>query len=86
MIWTREQKDLLFSEMTNEEIAKAVGRSVTSVKRARYYYTGHEVEFSRWQLDTQENAILKHEQKAKRVANEQRIKDLCKRLGVRLYG
>ena len=85
MIWTKDKRDLLFSDMTNEEIAKATGHTITSVKRARYYYTGHEVEFSKWQL-AREAAILEHEQKARRVANEQRLKDLCRQLGVRLYG
>ena len=84
-IWTNEQKEMLHSSMTNEEIAQATGRSLASVKRGRYYYTGHEVEFSKWQL-AREAAILEHEQKARRVANEERLKNLCKQLGVRLYG
>lgn len=85
MIWTREQKDLLFSDMTNEEIAEATGRSLISIKSARYYYTGHQVEPAK-ALEARERAILMQEQKARRVANEQRLKDLCRQLGVRLYG
>lgn len=86
MIWTNEQKKLLFSDMTNAEISEATGRTVTSIKKARYYYTGHEVELAKAKLETEERELLKLEREAKRLENEKRLKELCRRLGVRLYG
>lgn len=86
MIWTKEQKDMLHSSMTNEEIAEATGRTLTSVKKARYYYTGHEVELSRARLESSESEILRLEREARRLDREKQLNNLCRQLGVRLYG
>ena len=42
--WTPEEKKLLKTNMSAEEIARETGRSEHAVKRARYTYTGHSVE------------------------------------------
>ena len=46
--WTLEQKAMLHSDMTNEEIAEKVGRSVRAVISRRYSYTGHSTNLSNW--------------------------------------
>lgn len=48
MKWTKEHKAMLFSSLTNEDIAEQTGRSAHSVKKARVRYTGHAVERARW--------------------------------------
>ena len=85
-IWTNEQKEMLHSSMTNEEIAQATGRTMVSVKRARYYYTGHEVELESARIKKNDTDMLRYEQKARKVQREEHLRNLCKRLGVRLYG
>jgi hypothetical protein len=46
--WTPEQKAMLHSDMTNEEIAEKVGRSVSAVRDRRYCYTGHTTNITNW--------------------------------------
>lgn len=46
--WTQEQKDMLFTDMTNEEIAEATGRSIAAVVSRRYQYTGHSTNLDNW--------------------------------------
>ena len=75
--WTKEEKALLWSMKTNEEIAKELNRTVTAVERARYYYTGHVCEI--------ENAKARFSQESQ-IAKEARIINLCHQLGVRLQG
>ena len=38
--WTAEEKKLLKTDMTTEQIAEATGRTAEAVRRARYTYTG----------------------------------------------
>ncbi|MBR6821961.1 MAG: hypothetical protein IKI46_01955 [Lachnospiraceae bacterium] len=41
--WTREQKDMLFTDMSNEQIAVLIHKTPTAVKKMRYYVTGYSV-------------------------------------------
>ena len=76
MKWTDEQKEMLKSDMSNEEIAAEVGRSVTAVQSARMYYTGHTVELARAKtLDSQKIAS---------ITSEARILDLAKKMNIRI--
>ena len=40
--WTDEQREMLYSRMTNEAIAEATGKSIHTVRRMRDYYTGQD--------------------------------------------
>lgn len=84
--WKKEEIDLLFSDLSNGEIAIRTGRSIEAVRTKRYVITGSHVEPARsgskhnlisnvppYQLATPEYKVL-------------RIKDLAKRIGVRLEG
>ena len=50
MKWTKADRAMLFSSLTNEEIAEKTGRSPHSVRKARVRYTGHAVERTRWRI------------------------------------
>lgn len=41
--WTREQKNMLFTDMSNEQIAVLLHKTPSAVKKMRYYVTGHSV-------------------------------------------
>ena len=78
MRWTKEKRDMLWSNMTNEEIAQKLGKSVTVVKRARFYYTGHTTDRSNWEPNC--------EQIAKKAESEARILKLAKEMNVKIGG
>lgn len=83
--WTAEEKLLLKTDMSAEQIAKATGRTEHAVHRARYTYTGHTVEKER-QLETSEERLFEAERNYRRVQKEQRLLNYCKQLGVRIGG
>ena len=83
--WLKEHKDLLKTNMTTEQIAKATGRTHEAVKRARYVYTGHSVEKDKCP-ETKEEKLFEMERKVHQLQKEQHIKDLCKQLNVKLGG
>ena len=78
MTWTKKMRDMLWTDMTNEEIAEKLGKSVVAIKRARFYYTGHMTRRSEWK-PTPEQAI-------KRAEGEARILDLAKKLNIKIGG
>lgn len=78
MKWTKQQRDMLWSDMTNEEIADATGRSLIVVKRARFYYTGHTVHKDL----ARDNA----EEARKKTEGEARILNLAKKLNIKIGG
>ena len=75
--WTMEEKNLLWTIRSNHDIAEELGRSVVSVKNARFFYTGHYCprEYAR-PKKTEYNG----------VRSEIRILDLAKKIGVKLEG
>ena len=85
MKWTIEEKQLLKTDMTTEEIAEATGRTHESIKRARYSYTGHSVEKSK-ALTTNEEKLFEMERKCRKLKREEDLIKLCKTLGVRIGG
>ena len=68
MKWTKEHKAMLFSSLTNEEIAEKTGRSPHSVRKARVRYTGHAVERQRWRI------IDYDQQRIRSVMDDMRLK------------
>ena len=82
MKWTKEQKIMLKSDMTNEEIAAETGRTVNSVRKGRYAYTGHSCDNPK--IKTHEEKLFEAEKRAMQVRKEERLKELCKILGVRI--
>ena len=78
MKWTKKQRDMLWSDMTNEEIAAATGRSVMVVKRARFYYTGHTV--------SRDIARSNTEERRSKAEGEARILKLAKELNIKIGG
>ena len=83
--WTAEEKKLLKTDMTTEQITKATGRTEGAVRRARYTYTGHSVEEGKGQT-TYEERLFEAERNYRRVQKEQRLLNYCKQLGVRIGG
>ena len=83
--WTPEEKRLLKSNMSAEEIAKETGRSEYAVKRARYTYTGHSVEEGK-QLTTYEERLFEAERNYHRIMREKNLINHCRQLGVRIGG
>ena len=83
--WTAEEKQLLKTNMSTEQIAKATGRTEHAVHRARYSYTGHTVEKER-QLETAEERLFEAERNYHRIQKEQNLIHLCRILGVRIGG
>lgn len=83
--WTAEEKKLLKTDMTTEQIAEATGRTEEAVRRARYTYTGHSVEEGKGQV-TYEERLFEAERNYHRIQKEQRLIHLCKVLGVRIGG
>ena len=78
MKWTKQQRDMLWSDMTNEQIAAATGRSVMVVKRARFYYTGHTV--------NRDLAIPNTEERRAKAEGEARILKLAKQMNIKIGG
>ena len=75
--WTKEQKDLLFSRKTNQEIVSLTGRSMGAVRSARYNHTGStgvrpDIPYGREYISKSEG--------------ERRIIALCEKYGVKLKG
>lgn len=83
--WTAEEKKLLKTDMTTEQIAEATGRTEKAVRKARYTYTGHSVEEGKG-LTTYEEKLFEAERNYRRVQKEQRLLNYCKQLGVRIGG
>lgn len=83
--WTTEHKQLFKTDMTNEQIVEITGRTPEAVRRARYTYTGHSVEKSKG-FETKEEKLFQAEERYHKLLKKQRLKDLCKQLGVRLGG
>lgn len=83
--WTAEEKKLLKTDMTTEQIAEATGRTEEAVRRARYTYTGHSVEEGKGQT-TYEERLFEAERNYRRVQKERRLLNYCKQLGVRIGG
>lgn len=83
--WTAEEKKLLKTDMSAQQIAKATGRTEHAVHRARYTYTGHTVEKER-QLETAEERLFEAEHNYRRIQKEQKLLNYCKQLGVRIGG
>ena len=83
--WSPEHKQLLKTDMTAEQIAEITGRTVEGVRRARYAYTGHSVEKAK-QITTYEDKLFEMERKYHQIQKEERLKALCRQLGVRIGG
>ena len=81
--WSTEEKSLLKTNMTAEQIAEITGRTPKAVRKSRYTYTGHSVEEGK-QLTTHEERLIEMERKYRQIQKEERLKALCKQLGVRL--
>ena len=83
-LWTDDEIALLYTEMTNNEIAERINRTVTAVKKKRYEETGHYVEAGKQkESDYIQKRIVPHMDEAYKKA---RIITLCERLKVKLYG
>ena len=85
MKWTTQDKQLLKTNMTTEQIAEATGRTHESIKRARYSYTGHSVEASK-AIETKEEKLFEAERKYRKLKREENLINLCEVLGVRIGG
>lgn len=83
--WTAEEKKLLKTDMSAQQIAEATGRTEEAVRRARYTYTGHSVEEGKGQT-TYEERLFEAERNYRRVQKEQKLLNYCKQLGVRIGG
>ena len=83
--WTAEEKKLLKTDMTTEQIAEVTGRTEGAVRRARYTYTGHSVEEGKGQT-TYEERLFEAERNYRGVQKERRLLNYCKQLGVRIGG
>ena len=79
--WTSAEKALLFTELSNKEIAIQTGRSESSVKTKRYKVTGHYVEKER-QAEPKTNPPPGMSDYCKRA----RIIKMAEQIGVKLYG
>ena len=78
--WTKDEIELVYTDMTNEEIAKQIGRSVGAVREKRYRMTGHKV--PPCQVVEKETPKMANGNKDK----EWRLIALAKKLGVKLFG
>lgn len=72
--WTDDEKRLLRSNMTSEEIAEKTGRSLKAVRSRRYEYTGH----------TNCDEFVPMREFVSKEVGEARILYLCRKLGIRL--
>ena len=80
--WTDDDKALLFSDMSNKEIAEKVHRSVKAVESRRYKLTGHYVETEKQKPPelTPRRPVMDDTYKKARIIA------LAQKLGVKLYG
>ena len=83
--WSHEEIGLLFTSMNNKEIQRITGRSMSGILRKRYRMTGHTVEEENWryEYDTEDDKAIKE---FKKLQSEERLKKLCRDLGVRIGG
>ena len=72
--------------MTNEEIAAQVGRTIEAVRSKRYVITGSHVDSANAGPKHIKTSFLAPYQAATPEYKILRIKDLAKRIGVRLEG
>jgi len=80
MKWTKEHKDLLFSDMPNAQIAELTGRTELSVAKMRYHMTGHYCPASEEMLE----AIRKREQKKRETQGIAHLLTTAKLIGAKL--
>ena len=81
--WSEEEIEMLFSDMTNEEIEQKTGRSKSAVRKKRYQKTGHYVEKKK------HRDLLVHTYPKPFVSEHNgtaRIIALAQKLGVKLHG
>ena len=81
-LWTDDELALLYSDLTNQEIAERISRSANAVRKKRYLVTGHYVEKDK-QLTI---APVRTAPLMSDAHKEARIIGLCERLKVKLYG
>ena len=80
--WTKEEEQMLFTDMTNEDIAAALGRTVKAVQTKRYRMTGRSVEGARQKITRREKEANQKPSPTKIL----RICEMARRLGVKLLG
>ena len=81
--WSEEEIEMLFSDMTNEEIEQKTGRSKSAVRWKRYQKTGHYVE------KKNHRDLLVHTYPKSFVSDfnkKARIITLAQKPGVKLFG
>ena len=76
MKWTKEKRDMLWSDMTNEQIAEKLEKPVAIVKKARFYYTGHTTNRKNWERNSK--------QRISKAEGEARIIALAKEMNIKL--
>ena len=75
--WTKEELEMLFTDMPNSIISQRIGKSVPAVRKMRYRWTGH---YSEIRNGLSEEAIMK------KYEHEARILDMAKDMRVKLLG
>ena len=83
--WTANEVALLWTEMTNWEIAQQTGRTPDSVKKKRFSVTGCYTRQSD-KRDERKKTIQANTEYIDQLEKEHRIILLAKRLGVRIKG
>lgn len=78
--WTKEEEQLLFTNMTNADIAAAIGRTIRAVEGKRHRMTGHSVEAERQRPNEKERYGGPEPTKILRIC------EMARRLGVKLFG
>lgn len=81
--WSKEEIEMLYSDMTNAEIEQKTGRSKSAVRKMRYKKTGHYVEKNK------HRDLIKYVNPKPFVSDynkKARIIALAQKLGVKLYG
>ena len=85
-VWTEEDKALLYTDMSTEEIAEKTGRTYAAIQRMRYDLTGHYVEKDK-QHDKQVRPFSRYATQAMSdIEKEARILHLAKDLNIKLEG
>ena len=85
MKWTKEHKAMLFSSLTNEEIAEKTGRSPHSVRKARVRYTGHCVERAKWKtIDYDQQRVQKVMDGMQKKQNEAHVIRTAMQIGAKI--
>lgn len=80
-LWTQDEIDMLYTDMTTDEIAEKTHRTREAVESKRYKITGHYVEASKQRESYQMVFIPPVMSKTQKVA---RIIALADQLGVKL--